>query len=115
MATLKQVEAATGALGLTWAQIVQLCAHDLREHGVLTEQTVRNLATPLAYRVGDLVAMRGHRRYRAARVWKIGRRTRRVSAMYLTPSAVAESPRYGPSACNITGIPAGLITPATTP
>jgi hypothetical protein len=109
MATLHQVEAATAALGMTWSRVVEVCAEDLREHGVLTDADVERLTRPRAYRLGDLVAMRGHGRYRAARVWKIGRRTRRVSALYLTPSSLAESRAYAPILCNTTGTPFGLL------
>jgi len=107
MATLAQVDAATAALGMTWSRIVEVCAQDLREHGVLTATDLERLDRPTRYKVGDLVAIRG--RYRAARVWKIGRRTGRVSALYLTPSSLAESRAYAPALCNITGIPLGMI------
>ena len=113
MATLAQVDAATAALGMTWSQIVEVCAHDLRERGVLTPTDLARLGRPARYQVGDLVAMRGHGCYRAARVWKIGRRTRRVSALYPTPSSLAESRAYAPTLCNITSTPLGLITAMT--
>jgi hypothetical protein len=113
MATLKQVQAATVALGMTWSRVVEVCAQDLREHGVLAAADVEQLNRPLTYRLGDLVAMRGHGRYRAARVWKIGRRTRRVSALYLTPSSLAESHAYAPILCNTTGTPLGLLPTGT--
>ena len=109
MATLQQVQAATAALGMTWSQVVEVCAQDLREHGVLSAADLEQLARPHTYRLGDLVAMRGHGRYRAARVWKIGRRTRKVSALYLTPSSLAESRAYAPILCNTTGTPLGLL------
>ena len=113
MATLKQVEAATAALGMTWAQIVAVCRADLGEHGVLAEARLERLERvegPGVYRVGDVVAVRGHGRYRAARVWKVSRRSARVSAMYLTPSSLAESRLMAPTLCNSTGIPAGLLS-----
>jgi hypothetical protein len=113
MTTLAQVDAATAALGMTWSRIVEVCAQDLREHGVLTATDLAGLERPTRYKLGDLVAIRGHGRYRAARVWKISRRTRRVSALYLTPSSLAESRAYAPTLCNITGTPLGLITTDT--
>jgi hypothetical protein len=109
MATLKQVQAATSALRMNWSQIVEVCAADLREHGVLTATDLERLAHPDNYQKGDVVAIRGHGRYRAARVWKVSRRTRRVSALYLTPSSLAESHTYAPTLCNITGTPLGLL------
>jgi hypothetical protein len=112
MATLKQVEAATAALGMTWSRMVEVCVQDLREHGVLTAAEVERLQRPGVYRLGELVAMRGHGRYRAARVWKVSRRTQRISALYLTPCSLAESRAYAPTLCNITGSPLGLIATA---
>jgi hypothetical protein len=91
------------------SRIVEVCAQDLREHGVLGATEIARLNRPTRYQVGDLVAIRGHSRYRAARVWKVGRRARRVSALYLTPSSLAESRAYAPTLCNITGTPLGLI------
>ena len=109
MATVKQVKAATDALGISWARIVTLCRADFAEHGVLTEAGVQALTRTEAYRLGDLVAVRGHGRYRAARVWKVSRRSARVSAMYLTPSSLAESRVCAPTLCNATGVPLGLL------
>ena len=113
MATLRQVETATAALGLSWAQILEVCRTDLAEHGVLSDAQIERLERPAAYRLGDVVAVRGHGRYRAARVWKVSRRSARVSAMYLTPSSLAESRIHPPTLCNSTATPAGLVRAAT--
>jgi hypothetical protein len=109
VATIKQIQAAAAALGMTWTRIVELCGRDLGEHGVLTEADVQRLDRPAAYKLGDVVAMRGHGRYRATRVWRVSRCCQRVSALYLTPSELGVRYNCAPTLSNITATPLGLI------
>lgn len=89
---------------------------DLAEHGVLTSTVRTGDRNPDGgYRVGDLVAIYAHQRYRIARVWKVGRKN--VSAVYVTPSeceSAAKTHRMvWPN--NITGEPVALIARQSAP
>jgi hypothetical protein len=74
------------ALNVDEAGLTEMLVADLRANGVLDENEIAKLPSVSAadIRVGDLVAIWAHQRYRAARVWKVGRKY--VSAIYKTPS-----------------------------
>lgn len=89
---------------------------DLAEHGVADAIALADRAEPAdGYRVGDLVAIYAHQRYRIARVWKVGRT--KVSAVYVTPSECDAAARTGrkPYPNNITAEPASLIVRGSQP
>lgn len=114
-ATDGQMSAATAALEMTWQEITELCRQDLARYGVLPLDRVQAMpGIPAAgIRLGDVVAVFAHQRYRAARVWKVG--SKNVSAFYLTPTHLDESARHGRTLYpnNISGVPAGLIARRT--
>lgn len=89
---------------------------DLAEHGVLdTAHRTGDHNPDGGYRVGDLVAIYAHQRYRIARVWKVGRT--KVSAVYVTPSECDAAAKVGrkPYPNNITAEPASLIVRGSQP
>lgn len=112
-ATDGQMDAATAALDMTCEEITELCRQDLARYGVLPLDRVQAMPRATDIRLGDVVAVFAHQRYRAARVWKVGRKN--VSAFYLTPTHLDDLARHRhplyPN--NITGVPAGLIARRT--
>ena len=103
---------ALAALDTTSRAFIALMRGDLAKHGVMhahTQVDSRPIENTREVKVGDLVQIYGHQRYRAARVWKVG--AKNVSAYYLTPTQLDAFARYGHAICptHITGRPVAWL------
>lgn len=83
----------TAALGVTYEALTADCVATLRTAGVLDGDRWSALPWVDAPEVGDLVAVYAHGQVRVAKVWAVT--PTKLSAVYVTPTVLDESIRFG--------------------